>query len=68
MENFYVTFPSDSCMNRFRSNKESNFTVKLDHRIQISEEECEVYLAEIITPTETLTISEGNDFFFLGIS
>ena len=65
MKDFYVTLLSDSCMNTFRNNKQSNFTVKLDHQIQISEDEWEVSLAEIITPVETLTISEGNNFFFL---
>ena len=62
MKDFYVTLRSDSCMNTF---KQSNFTLKLDHQIKISKDEWEIYLAEIITPVETLTISEGNNFFFL---
>ena len=65
MKDFNVTLLSDSCMNTFRNNKQSNLTVKLDHQIQIREDEWEVSLAEIITPVETLTISEGNTFFFL---
>ena len=65
IKDFYVILLSDSCMNTFRNNKQSNFTVKLDHQIQISKDEWEVSLAEIITPVETLTISEGNNFFFL---
>ena len=65
MKDFYVTLLSDSYMNTFRNNKQSNFTVKLDHQIQISKVEWEVSLAEIITPVETLTILEGNNFFFL---
>ena len=64
MKDFYVTLLSDSCMNTFRNNKQSNFTVKLEIQIQILEDEWEVSLAEIITPVETLTIS-GNIFFFL---
>ena len=65
-EGLYVTLLlSDICMNTFRNNQQSNFTIKLDHQIQISEDEWEVSLAEIITPVETLTISKGNNFFFL---
>ena len=52
-------------MNPYRNNKQSNFTVKLGYQIQISEDEWEVSLAEIITPIEVLNISEGNNFFFL---
>ena len=33
MKDFYVTLLCDSCMNTFRNNKQSNFTVKLDHQI-----------------------------------
>ena len=65
MKDLFVTLLSGNCMNTFRNNKQSKFAVKLDHQIQIIEDEWEVSLAEIITPIETLTFSEGNNFFFL---
>ena len=49
----------------FPSNKQSEFTVKLDHPIGIDEETWEVALAEIATPSEVLNITEENNFFFL---
>ena len=52
-------------MSTFRNNKLSNFSVKLDHSIQISEDEWEVCLVENITPKEILTIYERNNFFVL---
>ena len=64
MKDFYLTLLSDSCLNTFPSNKQSNFTVRLDHPIQIDKENWEVALAEIITPAEILNISDANNFFF----
>ena len=60
-----MTLLSDSSMNMFPSNIQSEFTVKLDHPIEIDEETWEVALAEIATPSEVLNITEDNNFFFL---
>ena len=60
-----MTLLSDSSMNMFPSNMQSEFTVKLDHPIEIDEETWEVALAEIATPSEVLNITEDNNFFFL---
>ena len=65
MKDFYMTLLSDSSMNMFPSNMQSDFTVKLDHPIIIDEETWEVALAEIATPSEVLNITEDNNFFFL---
>ena len=53
-------------MNMFPSNKQSKFTVKLDHPIEIDEECWEVALVEIVTPSEVLNIAEEKNFLFLG--
>ena len=68
MKDFYLTLLSDSCLNTFPSNKQSNFTVRLDHPIQIDKENWEVALAEIITPAEILNISDANNFFLSKIN
>ena len=60
-----MTLLSDSSMNMFPSIKQSDFTVKLDHPIEIDEESREVALAEIATPSEVLNITEDNNFFWL---
>ena len=60
-----MTLLSDSSMNVFPSNKQAEFTVKLDRPIEIDEETLEVALAEIATPSEVLNITEENNFFFL---
>ena len=52
-------------MNMFPSNIQSEFSVKLDHPIEIDEENWEVALAEITTPSEVSNITEDNNFFFL---
>ena len=65
MKDFYITLLSDSFMNMFPSNIQSEFTVKLDHPIEIDEETWEVALAEIATPSEVLNKTEDNNFFFL---
>ena len=59
-----MTLLSDSSLNVFPSNNQSEFTVKLDHPIEIDEETWEVALAEIATPS-VLNITEENNFFFL---
>ena len=59
MKDFYFTLPK---------NKQSSFTVRLDHPIQIDKENWEVALAEIITPAEILNISDSNNFFFLRLT
>ena len=65
MNDFYMTLLSDSSMNMFPHNKQSELTVKLDHPILIEEESWEVALVEISTPSEVLNITEINNFFFL---
>lgn len=67
VKDFYLTLLSDSSVSRFENNKQANFTVKLEHSIHITEDEWEVCLTEIITPIQSLNISEGNKFFH-GIS
>ena len=47
------------------NNKQSEFTVRLDHPIRIEEERWEVALVEFETPSEVLNITEENNFFFL---
>ena len=47
------------------SNKQSEFTVKLDNPIEIDEECWEVALVEIATPSEVLNITEEYNFSFL---
>ena len=59
-----MTLPSDSSMTMFHSNIQSDFTVKLDHPIEIDEESWEVALAEIVTPSEVLNITEDITFSF----
>ena len=65
MKDFYLTLLSDSSLNIFADNKQSEFTVRLDHLIHIKEERWEVALVEISTPSEVLNITEENNFFFL---
>ena len=42
MKDFYFTLLSDSSLNMFPDNKQSKFTVRLDHPIHIEEERWEV--------------------------
>ena len=65
MKDFYLTLLSDSSLNMFADNKQSEFTVRLDRPIHIEEERWEVALVEISTPSEVLNITEENNFFFL---
>ena len=64
MNDFYVTLLSGSSMNMFSTNKQSEFTDKLDHPICIEEESWEVALVEISTPPEVLNLTEENNFLF----
>ena len=64
MKDFYITLLSDSSMNMFPSNTQSELTVKLDHPIEIDEVSWEVALSEIATPSEVLNITEENNFCF----
>ena len=50
-------------MKMFPSNKQSEFTVKLDYPIKIDKETWEVALAEISTPSEVLNITEALSLF-----
>ena len=52
MKDFYLTLLSDSSLQVFQHNKQSNLTVNLDHSIYIEKEKWEVALVEIITPTD----------------
>ena len=65
MKDFYVTLLSDSSLNTFQKNTQSNFTVKLDHPIQIDKEIWEVALTEIILPSDVKNITEENNYFIL---
>ena len=60
-----MTLLSDCSMKMFPNNKQSEFTVKLDHPILIEEKSWEVGLIEISTPFEVLNITVENNFFFL---
>ena len=65
INDFYLTLLSGSSLNIFPDNKQSEFTVRLDHPIQIEQERWKVALVEIATPSEVLNITEENKFFFL---
>ena len=65
MRDFYLTLPSDSSLNTFRTNKQSDFVVKLDHPIYIDRDAWEVALVEITTPSQMMNISVENNYFFL---
>ena len=65
MKGFYLTLLSDSSLNMFPDNKESEFTIRLDHIVHIEEERWEVALGEFATPSDVLNITEENNFFFL---
>ena len=62
-----MTLLNDSSVNMFPNNKQSEFTVKLDHPIRIEEKSWEVALVEISTPSEVLNITKENNFFFLAL-
>ena len=49
----------------FVNDKQSSFTVRLDHPIQIDKDNWEVGLVEIITPSEVKNVTDENNFFFL---
>lgn len=65
MNDFYLTLLSDSSLDIFPTNKQNSFTVRLDHPININEENWEVALVEIMTSAQVLNISEENNFFYL---
>ena len=65
IKDFYLTLLSDSSLNMFPDNKQSEFTVRLAHPIHIEEERWEVTLVETATPSEVLNITEENNSFFL---
>ena len=64
MKDFYLTLLSDSSLNMFPDNKQSEIIVRLDYPIHIEKERWEVALVEIATPSEVLNITEENNFFF----
>ena len=68
MKDFYVTLLSDSSLNTYQQSTQSNFTVKLDHPIQIDKENWEVVLTEIILPSDVKNITEENNYFYLRFS
>ena len=49
MKDFYLILLSDSPVKVFPNNKQTSFTVKLDHPIHIEKENWEVALVELIT-------------------
>ena len=65
MKIFYHTLLKDSSLNMFPDNKQSGFTVRLDHPIHIEDERWKVALVEIATQSEILNITEENNFFFV---
>ena len=67
MKGFYLTLLSDSSLKVFHHNKQSNFTVKLDHSIYIEKEKWEVALVEIVTPTDLYNVTAANNFFFVRV-
>ena len=67
MKDFYLTLLSDSSLKVFQHNKQSNFTVKLDHSIYIEKEKWEVALVEIVTPTDLYNVTAANNFFFVRV-
>ena len=50
MDEFYLSLLSDSSMDIFPKNKQFSFTTKLNHPIQVQNEQWVVALVEIITP------------------
>ena len=64
----YTSRHLNSSLNMFPSNKQSEFTVKLSHPIEIDKECWEVALVEIVTPSEVFNIAEDNNFFVFGFS
>ena len=67
MKDFYLTLLSDSSLKVFQHNKQSNFTVKVDHSIYIDKEKWEVALVEIVTPTDLYIVTAANNFFFVRV-
>ena len=67
MKDFYLTLLSDSSLKVFQHNKQSNFTVKLDHSIYIEKEKWEVALVEIVTPTDLYSVTAANNGFFVRV-
>ena len=64
MKDFYMILLSDNSLNMFPWNKQSEFTVKLDHPNQIDQERWEVVLVATATLSEALNITEENNFSF----
>ena len=58
MNSFYLTLPSDSSMDYFPSNTQCCFKVMLPKTLHIGKEQWEVALAQLITPSQFLNISE----------
>ena len=59
-----MTLPSDSLL--FKNNKQGSFRNKLPEPIQLSKEEWEVALAEIVIPSEVHNVSnEEGTFIFV---
>ena len=67
MTGFYLTLLSDSSMTTSPNNTQNSFTVRLDHPISIEKENWGVALVEMITPTQVMNISDGNNFFLFEI-
>ena len=67
MKDFYLTLLSDSSVRVFPNNKQSNFTVKLDHPIHIEKENWEIALVELTTPADIFNVTAVNNFFFVRV-
>ena len=64
MKDVYLTLLSDSSLIIFPDSKQPEFSVRLDHPIQIEKERWEVALVEIAKPSEVLNITEEINFSF----
>ena len=63
MNSFYITVLSDSSMNMFPNNTQSDFRTKLPKPIQVNKEEWEMALVELIIPSQIINVSEEESQF-----
>ena len=64
MKDFYLTLLSDSSLNMFADNKQSEFTVRLDHPIHIEEERWKVALVKFQHHQKFLISPKKTTFYF----
>ena len=65
MNPFYLTLPSDSSTEMYPGNSQCCFKVKLPRSIHIDKETWEVALAQLVTPSQFLNISEEEAEFHI---